>query len=113
MTHTTTQGEKNWEERFDEKFKCIQSDCDGARNIPVGDNENGWHAEQCQFHAEYLFPLKEFIASELHQGRQRFSREFLELIKNGGTGDTILTIQHNGETFVNERQLSRAITHLI
>ncbi len=43
---------------FDEKFPCIQSDCDGGGNIPVGDNENGWHAEQCEFHAKYLFPLK-------------------------------------------------------
>ena len=56
----------SWEEEFDKKFKCIQGDCDGAWSIPymVDDYEGGhWEAQQCQFHAEYLFPLKDFIRS--------------------------------------------------
>lgn len=50
---------------FDERFVCIQGDCDGAGNIPyqVGDNE--WEAEQCQFHAEYLFPMRELLEKHL------------------------------------------------
>jgi hypothetical protein len=45
---------------FDEKFKCIQNDCDGHGNIPTE-----WEAGQCQFHAEYLFPIKAFLLSHL------------------------------------------------
>ena len=45
---------------FDEKFKCIQSDCDGQGNIPHQVAEDDWEAEQCQFHAEYLFPIKSY-----------------------------------------------------
>lgn len=56
---------KDWKSEWDEEFKCIQFDCDGFGNIAVGDNENGWHAEQCEFHAKYLIPQKAFIDSLL------------------------------------------------
>jgi len=36
--------------------------------------------------------------------------EIINIIKNGGTGDTILTIQYNKETFINQRQLLEALT---
>ena len=62
-------------EMFDEKFKCIQIDCDGTGCIPVAkevprqisDNPDEYaidvelEAEQCQFHAEYIFPIQDFI----------------------------------------------------
>lgn len=46
---------------FDEKYKCIEKDCDGYGNIPhqIGDDE--WEAEQCRFHWEYLLPIRDFI----------------------------------------------------
>jgi hypothetical protein len=56
---------KTMQERFDEKFKCIDGSCDGRGNIPVLVGDNEWEAEQCQFHAEYLFPIKDFIQSEI------------------------------------------------
>lgn len=60
----TPQEQRN--KRFDEKFKCIQSDCDGNGCIPHQVAEDEWEAEQCQFHAEYLFPIKSHITSEVH-----------------------------------------------
>lgn len=53
--------------RFDEQFKCIQGDCDGTGCIPNQVAEDEWEAQQCQFHAEYLIPFKQF----LHQERER------------------------------------------
>lgn len=50
-----------WKERegeFDKKFKCIQGDCDGTGHIPEQIGEDEWTSHQCQFHAEYLFPIK-------------------------------------------------------
>lgn len=46
------------EREFEEKFKCIKSDCDGNGCIPHQVAEDEWEAQQCQFHAEYLFPMK-------------------------------------------------------
>lgn len=50
------------EKEFSEKFPCIESGCDGKGNIPklLETTENGekWEAEQCEFHAKYLFPIK-------------------------------------------------------
>lgn len=65
-------------ERFDEKFKCIDDSCDGQGNIPHQVSEDEWEAQQCQFHAEYLFPLKDFIQSEIDLAR----REERERIQN-------------------------------
>ena len=62
-------------EMFDEKFKCIQGDCDGTGCIPVARTvgrqisetefveDVEWEAEQCQFHTEYILPIKSFIDS--------------------------------------------------
>ena len=51
--------------KFDEKFKCIQKDCDGNGCIPVQVSEDDWEADQCQFHAEYIFPIKSHITQSL------------------------------------------------
>lgn len=60
-----------------EKFKCIQGDCDGNGIVPVlvsgsrqiseteFEQTQEWEAEQCQFHAEYLFPIKSFHSQSL------------------------------------------------
>ena len=61
MSTTSTKEEKGWEREFDEKFKCIHSDCDGTGCIPNQIADDEWEAQQCQFHAEYLHPLKAFI----------------------------------------------------
>ncbi len=54
---------------FEEKFECIQSNCDGNGIVPVqkivdrqlSDTEQvpeiEWEATQCEFHARYLFPI--------------------------------------------------------
>ena len=53
---------KRNKESFQEKYKCIQKDGDGNGYIPypvAGPNgEEGWEGDQCQFHAEYLFPME-------------------------------------------------------
>lgn len=62
---------EQWEKEFDEKFKCIQSDCDGNGCIPHQVADGEWEAQQCQFHAEYLFPIKQFFRSVLAVERER------------------------------------------
>lgn len=37
---------------FEEKYKCIQGDCDGNGHIPTGNEEEGYSSDQCQFHAD-------------------------------------------------------------
>lgn len=59
----TPQEERN--KRFDEKFKCIQRDCDGTGHIPEQISEDEWTSSQCQFHAEYILPFKSFLQSEI------------------------------------------------
>ncbi len=53
------------EKEFEEKFKCIQSDCDGNGFCPYPVDDSNWEASECEFHAKYLFPLKAFIRSKL------------------------------------------------
>ena len=71
-------------EEFDEKFKCIKLDCDGQGNIPCQISEGEWEAEECEFHAKYLFPIKSFLSEKLDQARaeeRERIREKLERIK--------------------------------
>lgn len=62
----------DWEKSFDEKFKCIQSDCDGTGHIQISEDES----HQCQFHGEYIFPLKSFIRSLLSAQKEELMKEF-------------------------------------
>lgn len=67
---------------FDETFKCIQGDCDGTGCIPNQVAEDEWEAQQCQFHAEYLFPLRDFILS-LRKADMEAVRGKVEGMKKG------------------------------
>ena len=88
---------KNYTEQrlkeFDDKFNCIDNNCDGSGNIPhqVGDDE--WEAEQCQFHAEYLFPIKLFLTESIQQAEQEM---YIQGFKDG--------FQHSTEGFNGEYQ---------
>jgi len=73
---------KDWEEKFDAKFKCIQSDCDGNGCIPHQVAEDEWEAQQCQFHSEYIFPIKDFIKSLLTSHESQVREEIIEKIKS-------------------------------
>lgn len=66
----TSPVEEGWEKEFDERFKCIQKDCDGNGSIPYPVDDGVWEADQCQFHAEYIFPLKSFIRSTIDKARK-------------------------------------------
>ncbi len=78
------------EKAFDEKYKCLE-ECDGHGNIPIAvDDGNGgrdWEAQQCQFHAEYLFPIKQFLTDQLtlafssgvHTTEERIKEEIKKL----------------------------------
>ena len=65
----------NINKEFDEKFHCIQRECDGNGNIPVQVDEDEWEAEQCRFHDEYLFPIKQFINEKLEQQKEHYEKE--------------------------------------
>ena len=77
---------KQWEKRFDKKFPCIQPDCDGNGNIPVQVGDDEWEADQCQFHAEYLFLMKAFISQEIKDQLARYS---MFLLRNGYVDDDV------------------------
>ena len=68
-------------ERFEKKFKCIDDSCDGQGNIPHQISEDEWEAQQCQFHAEYLFPLKKLIQSEIDLAVAKKEKEIVESIE--------------------------------
>lgn len=72
MEHTTTNKiNPETEKLFDRRFTCIQRSCDGNGNIPHQVSHDEWEAEQCQFHGEYLFPLKQFIADAEARAEKR------------------------------------------
>jgi len=53
------------DEEFDKKFKCIQGDCaGGGHTYPTEEEPEGG---QCQFCAEYIFPIKDFYFSQIKQ----------------------------------------------
>lgn len=58
--------EESWQEIFRKGFRCIESDCDGNGHIPIQNQDTGDYdsSAQCQFHAEYIFPLLAFISQE-------------------------------------------------
>ena len=49
------------------------------------------------------------IQNLLTEERQKAIIEVIEIIKNGGTGDTVGLFTHNAEKYINERQLVEAI----
>jgi hypothetical protein len=73
-------------DKFDEEFKCIQGDCDGYGHIPEQISEDEWTSHQCQFHAEYLIPIGNFILQDRQEaynaGRQSGLEEVEKAIKD-------------------------------
>jgi hypothetical protein len=49
-------------EEFDEKFPCIESNCNNNGTITSGNEESGPEPEQCQYCFEYRLPVKQFIS---------------------------------------------------
>lgn len=75
MNIQTKEQNKSWVEEFDERFKCIQNDCaGGGHTFPTEDEPEGG---QCQFCAEYIYPLKFFISAELSS----VAKEMIEVIE--------------------------------
>ena len=67
---------------FDEKFKCTQGGCDGSGIISYQVGEDEWEIEQCQFHAEYLFPIKSFLSESIQQAVAEERARVVGEIKN-------------------------------
>ncbi len=77
-------------ETFLKQFKCIQSDCDGNGNIPVlvsgirqvseteCEQTQDWEAEQCQFCAEYRFPVADYWLKVLSSEKEKWIRGEME-----------------------------------
>lgn len=72
------------EREFDEKFKCINFDCDNDGTIPEAvmgqDGLPEWEARQCQFCFEFRFPLKKFIALKISQALTKQKEDILKAI---------------------------------
>lgn len=58
--------QNKWEVEFDEEFPCIEGgdNCNGTIQVSEDD------IRQCQFHAEYLFPIKSFLSTSIAQAEQ-------------------------------------------
>jgi hypothetical protein len=78
-------------EAFDEKFKCIQGGCDGTGHIPEQVSEDEWTSSQCQFHAEYLIPMKEHFFSTIENILESRVKEIenIELAPNTKTTEAL------------------------
>jgi hypothetical protein len=63
---------------FDEKFPCIQSNCDNNGTLTVGSFEEGAEAEQCQYCFENRLPYKEFLSQKL---KEYARAEKIEMLK--------------------------------
>ena len=61
MLNHTSQALAESQKEFDERFKCIQTDCAGGGHTYPSESEP--EGGQCQFCAEYLFPIKSFLHS--------------------------------------------------
>lgn len=79
---------------FDKKFKCIQGDCDGTGHIPEQISEDEWTSHQCQFHAEYLFPIRNVLTSFAEKIAQSVREETIETARA-----VILQAIHSVEDF--------------
>lgn len=84
-----TNVEKTVLAEFDGKFKCIQNDCDGGGAIPYQVVDGEWSAEQCQFHAEYLFPLKTFLKDALKLQRESVVEEEYQRGRRAGIQEAL------------------------
>lgn len=67
---------------FEERFKCIDRNCDGAGNIPHQIAEGEWEAQQCQFCFEHRFPLLSFIADREALAERRGEQSERQFILN-------------------------------
>ena len=85
---------EEWTKSFDEKFPCIQSDCDGKGSIPHQVAEDEWEAQQCEFHAKYLFPFKALLLSHKEQWKERASKH-LQRVKIKDGADSLVLENHN------------------
>lgn len=78
---------KPFKEEVDEltsKIKCIEPECDGNGNIPhaVDDGNGGvdWEAQQCQYHAEVIFPLKKSLDLYKQKILEAYTTGFSDLV---------------------------------
>ena len=60
--------------------------------------------------AEFVAEIKHRFNLLFIQLLEQIRDEVVKIIEVGGTGDTITTWKHNGEIYINERQLVQAIT---
>ena len=61
---------KDWREEFDEKFPCIQGQCDNNGTIRGSNGD----PEQCQYCYEYRLPIKSFIESILQSKQEEIEK---------------------------------------
>lgn len=52
-------------EAFEEKFRCINYNCNNKGSLSVPDQDGDEAEEQCQFCFEYLMPMKEYISTSI------------------------------------------------
>ena len=81
---------------FDEKFKCIQGDCaGGGHTFPTESEPEGG---QCQFCAEYIFPIKSFLISFAEKIREGVVEEIEGMRKElpSKDDDSLYPVEVNG-----------------
>jgi len=93
-----------WEEEFDERF--VREGIIRAAGTPV---KSFIHTELQKARKETIRELDKKYNSLCEEKVREERERCIEVVENGGTGDTILEITHNGEKFVNVRQLIKAL----
>ena len=67
-------------ELFDEKFPCIETECNNNGSITGYDREGDAEQQQCQYCFEHRLPQKDFLAESIHQTEQELLKKILNII---------------------------------
>lgn len=85
-------------------------ECHSGWKIEATPTQNSWEEEFDKLEGSHFISRETaylFISNLIKKERERI----MEVIKNGGVPETISTWQHNGETYINERQLLKALSN--
>lgn len=83
---------------FEKGFKCIQGDCDGTGHIPEQIAEDEWTSHQCQFHAEYIFPITQKFKQSISEAYNRGVEDSLKCVPDKAIKSSFLDTEHLSNT---------------
>lgn len=111
MLHQTNSVEELMVE-FREKLKCIDTQCDGAGNIPIQVGDIEWEAQQCQYCYEVRLPVFDFLREKLTTLVEQARGETVTYIQENSIG-IIAGYTETGTLIVDEYRVSRDLLNAV